>query len=36
MAGRVAVSPEESEIPRSLAEMLVGELTAREIRWVKP
>jgi hypothetical protein len=36
MAGRVAVSPHESEIPRSLAEMLVGELTAREIRWVKP
>lgn len=36
MAGRRIVSPRESEIPDSLAEMLVGEATALEIRWVKP
>jgi hypothetical protein len=36
MAGRRVVSADESEMPVSLAEMLVGESTALEIRWVKP
>jgi hypothetical protein len=35
MAGRRAVSAAESEMPESLADVLVGEATAREIRWVK-
>jgi hypothetical protein len=35
MAGRRAVSTAESEMPESLADVLVGEATAREIRWVK-
>lgn len=36
MAGRRAVGPSETEIPASLREVLVGESTALEIRWVKP
>lgn len=36
MAGRVAVSPTDSEMPRSLAEAIVGRSTALEIRWVDP
>jgi hypothetical protein len=35
MAGRYAVSPRQSEMPASLQDVLVGEATAREIRWVK-
>ncbi len=35
MAGRRAVSPDQFEMPESLADVLVGEATAREIRWVK-
>ena len=35
MAGRVALSAREAEIPDSLAQMRVGEATAREIGWVK-
>ena len=35
MAGRVAVSPGDAEMPASLEQMLVGPVTAREIGWVK-
>lgn len=35
MAGRVAVSPQDAEIPAGLGQMRVGETTAREIGWVK-
>jgi hypothetical protein len=34
MAGRRAVNSEESEMPASLRDALVGEATALEIRWV--
>ncbi|MCG6975083.1 MAG: hypothetical protein LJE56_01600 [Acidiferrobacterales bacterium] len=33
MAGRIAVSRNESEIPDSLDQTLIGEATAREIHW---
>ena len=33
MGGRIPVSAHASRIPRSLHEMVVGEATAREIRW---
>jgi hypothetical protein len=36
MAGRIALSAEEFEIPESLEDVLVGEATALEIRWVNP
>lgn len=35
MAGRRALSAQESEMPRSLAAVVVGDETAREIGWVK-
>jgi hypothetical protein len=35
MAGRVAISPNEAEIPGGLDQMVVGALTAREIGWAK-
>jgi hypothetical protein len=35
MAGRIASSAAEAEIPDSLQEMLVGPATAREIGWVR-
>jgi hypothetical protein len=35
MAGQVALSASTFEMPASLAEVLVGEATAREIRWVR-
>jgi hypothetical protein len=35
MAGRRALSPTTAEMPESLAEVVVGSLTAREIRWVR-
>ena len=35
MAGRVAVSPQDAEIPAGLGQMRVGETTAREIGWVQ-
>lgn len=35
MAGRVAVSPSDAEIPESLEQMLVGPATAREIGWLQ-
>jgi hypothetical protein len=35
MAGRVAISPNEAEIPDGLDRMVVGPLTAREIGWTK-
>lgn len=36
MAGRRAVTENEADIPASLREVLVGEATALEIRWVRP
>jgi len=35
MGGRVPLSPTEAEIPRHLLGVVVGEQTAREIRWIK-
>ena len=35
MGGRVAVSESKAEIPKSLAQTLIGAKTAREIGWVK-
>jgi hypothetical protein len=35
MAGRIAVSPSDAEIPASLEQMLVGPITAREIGWTQ-
>lgn len=34
MAGRRAVSPDEAAMPDSLDEVVIGEATAREIRWL--
>jgi hypothetical protein len=36
MAGRRALSPTESEMPRSLRHVVVGPATALEIRWSRP
>lgn len=36
MAGRYAVSPSHFEMPESLAEVVVGDATALEIRWRRP
>ena len=36
MAGRHAVDAHTFEMPRSLAEVRVGEATALEIRWLEP
>ncbi|MGZ8251083.1 MAG: hypothetical protein ACXW1P_01950 [Methylophilaceae bacterium] len=35
MAGRIPLSESKAEIPRNLAQTLIGGLTAREIGWVK-
>ena len=35
MAGRIAVSPGRAELPGSLADMVVGPATAREIGWTR-
>ena len=35
MGGRVPVSETKAEIPKSLAQTLIGDVTAREIGWVK-
>jgi hypothetical protein len=35
MAGRYSVAPDEFEMPQSLDEVVVGEATAREIRWLR-
>jgi hypothetical protein len=35
MAGRYAVNPSRFEMPQSLDEVVVGEATAVEIRWVR-
>ena len=35
MAGRIAISPDEAEIPEGLADVIVGPETAGEIRWVE-
>jgi len=35
MAGRRALSARESEMPASLASVVVGAQTAREIRWLR-
>jgi len=36
MAGRRPLSPAEFDMPDSLREVVVGALTAAEIRWVRP
>jgi len=35
MAGRVAIGPAEASLPDSLAEVVIGPATAREIRWTR-
>jgi hypothetical protein len=35
MGGRVAISESKAEIPKSLAQTLIGDKTAREIGWLK-
>jgi hypothetical protein len=35
MAGRIAVSEDEAEMPASLAQAVVGPETAREINWIR-
>lgn len=35
MGGRIPISAHEAEIPRHLLGVMVGEATAREIRWIK-
>ncbi|NQY25901.1 MAG: hypothetical protein HRT92_01835 [Piscirickettsiaceae bacterium] len=34
MAGRIALSPSQVEIPKSLKQVVVGDTTAREINWI--
>lgn len=34
MAGRIAISDDEAEMPEGLGDVLVGPATAREIRWL--
>jgi hypothetical protein len=34
MAGRIAVSDDETEMPEGLARVVVGPETAREINWI--
>jgi hypothetical protein len=36
MAGRRAVGPDHFEMPKSLDEVIVGDVTALEIRWIDP
>ncbi|MCB1739413.1 MAG: hypothetical protein KDK91_03525, partial [Gammaproteobacteria bacterium] len=35
MGGRIPLSPYESVMPRSLAQVVIGQDTAREIRWLR-
>ena len=35
MGGRIPLSPQRAEIPGSLAQVLVGTATAREIKWLR-
>jgi hypothetical protein len=35
MAGRRAVSPQQAEMPATLATVVVGPATAAEIRWLR-
>jgi hypothetical protein len=35
MAGRIAISEQQAEQPRSLRQVTIGRLTAREIGWIK-
>lgn len=35
MAGRIALAPDEAVVPASLDDVLVGDLTAREIGWTQ-
>jgi hypothetical protein len=35
MGGRVPVSEAQADIPKSLAQTLIGEKTAKEIGWLK-
>ena len=34
MGGRIPLSPRRAEIPRSLKKVVIGETTAREIKWI--
>jgi hypothetical protein len=34
MAGRIALAPNDAVVPASLDDVLVGDLTAREIGWM--
>jgi hypothetical protein len=36
MAGRRAISPQSHEMPETLGTVVVGPLTAAEIRWIRP
>lgn len=36
MAGRVPVAPDEAVLPEGFNEVVIGPLTAREIRWLPP
>lgn len=35
MGGRIPLSPQRAEIPESLAQVMVGRATAREIKWLR-
>jgi len=35
MGGRIPVAPQSAEIPRSLADTRIGDLTASELRWIE-
>jgi hypothetical protein len=35
MAGRIALAPDDAAVPESLDDVLVGDLTAREIGWTR-
>ncbi|MDH5601588.1 MAG: hypothetical protein OEY78_09820, partial [Gammaproteobacteria bacterium] len=34
MAGKIPVSKTEAEIPRGLHQVIIGQQTAREIKWI--
>lgn len=36
MGGRIPLTAAQAEIPRSLAQTLIGQTTAKEIKWVRP
>jgi len=36
MGGRIPLTTSQAETPRSLAQTLIGQATAREIKWLQP